>query len=611
MNPNAPVFVPSPATTLSAPTGPARAPANKPRNNRRPKQNGMQGSSNGGQLSADANGKVPNELLGFKYARHVTTPSSAGPRRTPRRAQPYNKERFMLANCQFLIRTGRNYNVHAVDADAMVDWDCVVQVRVFSTDDPTCPICLAPPVAGRVTKCGHVYCAACILHYLALGDRAWRKCPICYESVYPDALRSVQVISRAEVRVGDALCLKLMQKAKGSTAVMTRARWQPCTVPYYTNDDAAVACTLLLISPQDALDDLVARDREALEAQLRAAMSEGERDVVPFIEQALRALDARATELLRDAVSQPEPVSTPADVRAPAIPEPAQVPAYSLPAELEPTPAVPADSPFTLFFQAADGSRVFMSSINARMLLHEYGTMDKCPAEVVGPVLELEELSLNDEARKKYRYLSHLPKSTEFAIAELDLSKYLSPQTLSHFADELQQRARRRKQRQQKERALQRRQEREQSKETRRQIDARDLTQFPDVSTTYAADSLVLEVPDTALAAAAPLPSGIPSFAQAAARRSAAAPAPAATVSPSRPMVKFVPLSTARRPQQPTGSGSEDDDGVRAPTFQSSFTTALLESLSSREPSETQPQVKEGKKKGKKLLFATTSQRRD
>ncbi len=34
----------------------------------------------------------------------------------------------------------------------------------------TCPICLSPPTAPRMTKCGHVYCYACMLHYLTVGE---------------------------------------------------------------------------------------------------------------------------------------------------------------------------------------------------------------------------------------------------------------------------------------------------------------------------------------------------------------------------------------------------------------------------------------------------------
>ncbi len=64
---------------------------------------------------------------------------------------------------------------------------------VLDTKPLACPICLAPPVCPKVTKCGHVYCWPCILHYLSFSDKAWRKCPICYDAVYAKDVKSVQV----------------------------------------------------------------------------------------------------------------------------------------------------------------------------------------------------------------------------------------------------------------------------------------------------------------------------------------------------------------------------------------------------------------------------------
>ena len=37
------------------------------------------------------------------------------------------------------------------------------------------PICLDPPVCARITKCSHVFCYPCILHYLSLGTHAWSR----------------------------------------------------------------------------------------------------------------------------------------------------------------------------------------------------------------------------------------------------------------------------------------------------------------------------------------------------------------------------------------------------------------------------------------------------
>lgn len=54
---------------------------------------------------------------------------------------------------------------------------------------PSCPICLYPPLAARITRCGHIFCWPCVLHYLSLSDKSWSKCPICYEAVHTADLK--------------------------------------------------------------------------------------------------------------------------------------------------------------------------------------------------------------------------------------------------------------------------------------------------------------------------------------------------------------------------------------------------------------------------------------
>ena len=83
----------------------------------------------------------------------------------------------MQANCQFVVKSSGDYSVHLADPDTLVNWDLVEQVVLKTTASvPSCPICLYPPKAAKVTRCGHVFCWPCILHYLALSDHAWRKC---------------------------------------------------------------------------------------------------------------------------------------------------------------------------------------------------------------------------------------------------------------------------------------------------------------------------------------------------------------------------------------------------------------------------------------------------
>ncbi|KAL9705483.1 hypothetical protein quinque_009001 [Culex quinquefasciatus] len=136
-----------------------------------------------------------NHLLNFHYApRDRDQParlSKTGNNRCYMTKKfSYNKEQFLQANCQFVVRSGEDYEACLASPDQLVEWSKIEQIHILSAEEPKCPICLYPPVAAKMTKCGHVYCWPCILHYLALSDKSWRKCPICYDAIHVPDLRS-------------------------------------------------------------------------------------------------------------------------------------------------------------------------------------------------------------------------------------------------------------------------------------------------------------------------------------------------------------------------------------------------------------------------------------
>lgn len=89
------------------------------------------------------------------------------------------------------MKPGFDESGHLSDPDLIVKWEQVSQLVIPSTQPPSCPICLSPPTAARAAKCGHLFCFPCIEHYIALSQEKWRKCPICYESIYSSALKPV------------------------------------------------------------------------------------------------------------------------------------------------------------------------------------------------------------------------------------------------------------------------------------------------------------------------------------------------------------------------------------------------------------------------------------
>ncbi|KAM3610366.1 uncharacterized protein V6R79_002986 [Siganus canaliculatus] len=209
--------------------------------------------------------------------------------------KPFNKELFLQANCQFVVTDDQDYQAHFTDPDTLVNWDRVQQVRIYSHEVPSCPICLYAPVAARITRCGHIFCWTCMLHYLSLSDKSWAKCPICYEAVHPADLKSVVAMETKQYAVGDVITMRLMRREKGALVALPSSQWVKVEEPVRFGDlSLSPYSKLLLTSPAQALG-LVAEDRAALQVQL----SQEDAAQGCFIQSALCLLQEQEEALLK------------------------------------------------------------------------------------------------------------------------------------------------------------------------------------------------------------------------------------------------------------------------------------------------------------------------
>lgn len=210
---------------------------------------------------------------------------------------PYLKERFVHANFRFLIRNAQDYLGTLLDPDLAVDWKDIEQVlvTVSSEDMMSCPICLMRPMAARMTKCGHIFCWSCILHYLHLGERKWRRCPVCYESVYAADLRSLRFAKLFPVEEGLPICMKLMQRPKTST-VVTPFRFDPIThwrgIPSEL-ESVAYIYSKFLVSDVGRMREHLQHERVELAIQMQLANTCNEVEELPFIDMALAQWNVR------------------------------------------------------------------------------------------------------------------------------------------------------------------------------------------------------------------------------------------------------------------------------------------------------------------------------
>ncbi|XP_049572560.1 E3 ubiquitin-protein ligase RNF10 [Syngnathus scovelli] len=484
--------------------------------------------------------------------------------------KPFNKELFLQANCQFVVTDDQDYKAHFTDPDTLVNWDCVHQVRIYSHEVPSCPICLYPPVAARITRCGHIFCWPCILHYLSLSDKTWSKCPICYEAVHTVDLKSVVAMETRQYVVGDVITMRLMRREKGAVVAMPSSHWVKVEEPVRFGDSALSPYSKLLLTSSTQVFSLVEEEKAVLQAQLcQEDDAQG-----CFIQSALCYLQEKEEMLLKQQQQQPETDNSfdfsSLTLVEPAFPidevvtinnaikpvlqyssafddEVAEVPAVealqgspedTLESVLEETTDAASDpapdhlsdeenaakesepsrtqtsqvhGPFYYFYQAEDCQQMFLHPVNIRCLLREYGSLEASPDSITATVVEIEGHTVTEEIRRRHRYLSHLPLTCEFSICELSLQPpILSKETMDTFEDELEKRKRLRQKKARDEKRRERRIEIEENKKQGKypevHIGLENLQHFPAFGSPPH-DSSPLVQPDFTLVPPSPLSS--------------------------------------------------------------------------------------------------------
>ena len=96
------------------------------------------------------------------------------------------------------------------------------------------------------------------------------------------------------------------------------------------------------------------------------------------------------------------------------------------------------------FYQSSDGQPIFLHALNVQMLVKQFGALENCPVNIEGRILEKEGAVMSDQLRDRLRYLKHLPITTNFEVAELDLSALVDKETFEIFRDQVEARKRKR-----------------------------------------------------------------------------------------------------------------------------------------------------------------------
>lgn len=425
-----------------------------------------------------------NHLLNFSYARPAAGAAGSLPLRRNARTtpsygrgsgyHPLDKAHFVNANYRFVVHPSGDYRPNLIESDIPVPWENVLQVLAsVQSQCNACPICLeAVPVAPRMAKCGHVFCLPCALRYLDSEDvktgkttGKWRKCPICFDGIYAHELRSVRWFSGDDMlpEKGSDVTLQLIRRNAGSMFALPRDSdsIQDDVVPWHNRSDALEYARLV---KGDAAYMSAQAEREVHDLLIMKEQDEqafGDED--QWTAKSIDVIETYSTvhcslglaprqETLSSArrkTSRPpieySPAAGPHEFQA----EAATISRRPIVTGLKRGDVVEdglesASGDAYYFYQPRTGSHYYLSALDIRVLKKAFTSFAEFPSALIAKVEHATTVSVDDDLRRRSKYLSHLPLGCEVTFLECDWSGVLSDDIVSAFKVEVDKRRKKR-----------------------------------------------------------------------------------------------------------------------------------------------------------------------
>ena len=413
--------------------------------------------------------------------------------------------RYIHSNYRFIVKPHGDYKQQAINADQPIEWSDVLQILASTvSQESACPICLSHPVAPRMAKCGHIFCLPCLIRYMHSTDDTnpipekkarWKKCPICWDSVFISETKPVRWYTGQEgtpPREGDDVVLRLVMRQPGSTLALPRdgadVLGKSEDIPWYFAAEVTDYARIMkgsegymveqfdneiaALHRQENEDELMFGEEPQWTRKAVNAVNEAKEKVrgigdPPAMpkqpsEKKPKRLPIQFTEVSEDAPelyflqqrSQTEiptsetktpPTATdlqPVEPLQQRDPEPKQIP--SNPRNLYQrhlTEGHHPDAPY-FFYQAL--LHYYLAPLDIRILKSAFGNFASFPSTLLPRV---ERVStghvMDDELRKRTKYLSHLPYGCEVGFLECNWTDVVLPEILEQFKPEIEKRRKR------------------------------------------------------------------------------------------------------------------------------------------------------------------------
>ena len=402
----------------------------------------------------------------------------------------------MNANYRFIVDPVGDYRALSIDSDVTVPWDKVLQVLASAkSQTASCPICLCIPVAPRMAKCGHIFCLPCLMRYMASAEEAkqpapapekkprYKKCPICWDSVYMLDVRPVRWFTGQEgeaLQDGMDIVLRLMRRRHGATLALPRDGAEIPEeidgIPWHFAAEVADYARIMKGTKSymegqfnQEVQDIKVMGRE--DELMFNEEGEWTRKAIAAIKGLIEGLNIKDVEpILPPVVDEPKPerpkitVNNVEDIPDMYLVNHATKSGQTTPAmrpdtkglakeefPQDPPPRIAEDrrtrpdSDSAYFFYRAL-PQYYLSPLDIRIIKTAFGSYEAFPATILPRVDAVSTgHTVDDEFRRRTKYLAHLPYGTEVAFLECDWADVVPQEVLNKFKDDLDKRKKKRR----------------------------------------------------------------------------------------------------------------------------------------------------------------------
>ncbi|KAG5449084.1 RING finger protein 10 [Clonorchis sinensis] len=328
---------------------------------------------------------------------------------------------FLHAAAQLQLLPGSIGRITGTDLEVF-SWDLIAQVVCLVDEPVCCPICLYPPIAPRMERCGHIYCGPCVTKYIWYenGGSA-KKCAVCCWIIRLEELKRVSVVHVSPLNVGSKLSMVLVDHLKDHC---TRSAGSPVI----NASTPADIFSFIVEVGEEQLRSAAQDELSVLEAFKSTCIEDGNVELIPEINYMVNQLEASlkgpSSFFQTDCQFEVPLELSGASKNCHAVDSP--------PSEID---------AHNRIYQSADGQPIFLDGLMWKCLLAEYGSVAELPGTLDVTVTSLKTYKMNPVLRKRWRHLKHVPPGHAFSLIEVELDALVSRSTLEQFASALEARS--------------------------------------------------------------------------------------------------------------------------------------------------------------------------